>query len=287
MTVDFQRRGHSELRYGYKPDPRGVFGLPPRKDAAKLIGSLPVPTANGGLDEAAVKTLGILDQGGAPFCVANAWADALRDCQQRNGVASPRLASRLFLMYYMHAEEGDIDSFDGAIVGDGADVIERLGFPPEDCWPYDDSESGNFKVKPPTDVVRQAYDRIAPFDYGRILSVGTNRVDDVMRALAYGGKNGRACPVVFGSNVTNAFASNNLPPGFLVDAPTGDIDGGHAEEMIRFEFDPGVEGGVKFRVKNSWGPNWGDAGFWWMTPKYMMDPGTNDLWMADFQGVQS
>lgn len=286
MNTEFQRRGHPEKRFGYIPDNRHLMGLPPRRDAAKLLGSVPVPTTDCGLDETAVKSLGILDQGGAPFCVANAWADALRDCQQRNGLAAPRLASRLFLMYMMHAEEGDIASFDGAIVGDGADVIERMGFPPEDVWAYDDSPTGNFKVTPPADAVRQAFDRKAPFDYGRILSTGPARVDDVLRALSAGGGTGKPCPVVFGSNVTNAFAQNQLGPGFLVDAPVSDIDGGHAEEIIRAEFDPGVEGGVKFRIKNSWGPFWGDGGFWWMTSKYLMDPATSDLWLANYQGVQ-
>lgn len=283
----FQRRGHPEKRFGYIPDDRHLQGLPPRRDAQPLIGSMAVPTVNGGLNEAVVKAMGLLDQGGAPYCVANAWADAIRDCQQRNGLANPRLLSRLWLMYMMHAEEGAISSFDGAIVGDGADVIERLGFPPEDIFPYTDANPNPSMKQPPADTVRQAYDRKAPFDYGRILSTGTARVDDVLRVLAYGGKNGKPCPIVFGSNVTNAFAANQLGAGFIVDAPTSDIDGGHAEEMIRFEFDPGVEGGVKIRVKNSWGPNWGDGGFWWMTPKYLMDPMTSDLWMADFQGVQS
>jgi hypothetical protein len=287
MTEEFQRRGHPELGFGYKPDLRHkLFGLAPRKDAASLLGSLPVPKTNGGLGEPAVKAMGIEDQLGAPYCVANAWAHAIRDCQQRNGLASPRLLSRLWLMFMMHAEEGDISGFDGAIVGDGADVLERMGFPPEEVFPYTDVNPNPSMQPPPADAVRQAYDRKAPFDYGRIMSSGPARVDDVLRALAWGGKDGKPCPVVFGSNVTNTFARNQLGPGFIVDAPTGDIDGGHAEEMIRFEFDPGVEGGVKFRVKNSWGPGWGDGGFWWMTPKYLMDPGTEDLWMADYQGVQ-
>jgi hypothetical protein len=283
----FQKRGHPEQGYGYKPDNRHLLGAPVRKDAAKLLGSVPVPTSDCGLDEDAIRALGILDQGGAPFCVSHGWSGALRDNQQRNGVASPRLASRLWLMYLMHAIEGDVGGFDGAIVGDGATVIEQLGFPPEDAWPYSDSESGNFKVRPPADVERQAFDRIAPFDYGRILSGGSGRVDDVLRALSAGGKGGKPCPVVFGTNVTNAFASNQLGTDFVVDAPTGDIDGGHCMRIVRAVRDPGVVGGWRFRVVNSWSKTWGDGGMFWMTPAYLMDPATSDLWMSDFQGVQA
>ena len=53
MTAEFQRRGHPEKRFGYIPDRRHLMGLAPRKDAAKLLGSLPVPTVNGGSDEPA------------------------------------------------------------------------------------------------------------------------------------------------------------------------------------------------------------------------------------------
>lgn len=286
MSEAFQRRGHPIAGYGYKPDKRHLLGVPPKKDAATVLAALPVPTVAGGLDEAAVKALGILDQGGAPFCVSHGWAGSTRACVQRNGNATPQLGSRLWLMYLMHAIEDDVSGFDGAIVGDGAEVLERLGLPVETTWPYSDSETGPFKQKPPEDVFRQAFDQIAPSDYSRIMSYGQVRVDDVMRALAAGGKNGRPCPIPFGTNVSNAFASNNLGPGFVVDTPpANDIDGGHCMWIERFEFDAGVTGGVKFRVVNSWGPDFGDGGMFWMTPAWLMDPSTDDLWINDYQGV--
>jgi hypothetical protein len=246
-----------------------------------------VPTVNGGIDDATVISLGILDQGQAPYCVSHGWSGSTRLCELRNGLATPRLMSRLFLMYYMHAIENDVAGFDGAIVGDGAEVIERLGFPPEDVLPYTDANPNPSMQKPPADAVRQAYDRRAPFDYGRIMSTGAGRIDDVLRALSAGGKGGKPAPVIFGTNVTNAFARNQLGPDFLVDAPDpNDIDGGHCMYLSRFEFDPGVTGGVKFRVVNSWSQNWGDNGMCWMTPAWLMDPSLDDIWLNDFQGTQ-
>lgn len=285
MEATFQRRGHHEKGYGYRPDKRHLLGLPPRKDAVTALSGVPIPTTDCGLDEDAIRTLGILDQGSAPFCVSHGWAGAVRDCVQRNGNPSPQLGSRLWLMYLMHVIEHDVSGFDGAIVGDGAEVLERLGIPPETIWPYSDSETGPFATQPPQEAFREAYDQKAPFDYGRIMTVGTNRVDDVLRALSTAGKGGKPCPVVFGTNVTNAFASNQLGPGFLVDAPTGDIDGGHCMRIVGAAVDPGVAGGWKFRVVNSWGPTWGDRGMWWMTPKYLMVPSTDDLWFGDYQGM--
>jgi hypothetical protein len=284
---DFQKRGHADKGYGYKADRRHLLGIPPRRDAEPTLSGIPVPTTDCGLDEDAIRAAGILDQGGSPYCVSHGWAGAVRDCAQRNGNPSPKLGSRLWLMYLMHAIEGDISGFDGAFVGDGAEVLERLGLPPEDAFPYTDANPNPSMTKPPADVFRLAYDQRAPIDYGRIMSTGTRRVDDVLRALSAAGKGGKPCPVVFGTNVTNRFASNNLPPGFLVGAPDpGDIDGGHCMRIVRAVFDPGVAGGVKFRVVNSWGQDWGDRGMFWMTPRYLMDESTNDLHFADYQGVQ-
>lgn len=285
--MDFERRGHTEKGYGYKADRRHLLGIGPKKDAASLLSGLPVPKAPGGLDEAAIRSLGILDQGGAPFCVGHGTAGGVRDCVQRNGNPAPKLGSRLWLMYLAHAIEHDVDGFDGAFVGDAFEVLERLGIPPEDAWPYSDSPAGPYKVMPPADVFRQAFDQLAPLDYGRIMSHGAARVNDVMKALAYGGKGGKPCPVVFGTDVTTAYASNQLGPGFLADKPDpADVDGGHCQRIIRFEFDPGVVGGVKFRVVNSWGPGWADRGMCWITPAYLTDPSTEDLWMGDYQGMR-
>lgn len=285
-TEPFQRRGHAEKGYGYRPDKRHLLGIPPRKDAATVLSRLPVPTTDCGLDEAPILSLGILDQQGAPYCVGNAWPGAVRDCSQRNGNPSPQLGSRLWLMYMMHALEGDIGGFDGAIVGDGAEVLERVGLPPESAFPYSDANPNPSMQKPPADAVRLAYDQKAPLDYGRIMSTGPARVDDVLRALAAGGKHGEPCPVVFGSNVSNTFAGNNFDPMVPLGPPApDDIDGGHCERIIRAHFDPGFEGGVAFRVVNSWSESFGDRGMWWMSVKFLTDAATDDIWFADYRGL--
>ena len=189
-------------------------------------------------------------------------------------------------MYMMHALEGDISGFDGAIVADGAEVLERIGLPPEIVMPYTDANPNPSMTKPAADTIRQAYDQKAEVNTGQIVTMGTQRVDDVLRALAAGGKGGKPAPVVFGTNVTNAFARNALPPGFVVDAPDpSDIDGGHCLWIVRAVFDPGVVGGVKFRVQNSWSSAWGDGGYFWMTPGYLMDAATDDLHFNDYQGL--
>jgi hypothetical protein len=191
--MQFERRG-----LGYRPDLRHLLGHVDR-DAAARLSAAPAPPAEKDNDWL---VLDILDQGGAPFCVANATAQAVRCGQVSNGVIAPRLASRLWLMFLAHAIEHMEGAFDGTYIRNAFEVLERLGFPPEEAWPYDDSPSGRFKVKPPTDAFRQAHDQIAPFDYQRIYSTGAARVDDVKRALAGGNV------VVFGTNVSWDFCDN-------------------------------------------------------------------------------
>lgn len=120
MNIEFQRRGHPELRFGLKPG-RHLLGVPPRNDAAATLGSIPVPTANGGLSEAPITALGIPDQGGAPYCVSHGWTSSTLGCQVRNGATAPKRGSRLWLMYFMHALEGDVSDFEGAL----EDVVAR------------------------------------------------------------------------------------------------------------------------------------------------------------------
>jgi len=268
MTVEaFQQRGR-----GYVPDRRHLFGLPVR-DAAPKLAALPAPPESSMVVDAGV--VDVIDQGGAPFCFANAPAQALRTCQVLRGVVSPRLASRLFLVYLTHAIEGDPTAFDGAMIGDVMTVLEKLGFPPETSWPYSDANPGPFSVKPPTEAFREAYDRIAPFDYARILSVGDQRITDIKTALAAGH------PVVFGTQVTEAFCQGEMAPDFVVDAPGPDdpIAGGHALMLSGYQ-------GDNFRVVNSWGPGWADGGKCWFTGAYLKSPDTEDCWIMSYEGTQ-
>jgi hypothetical protein len=206
-------------------------------------------------------------------CFANAPAEAIAVCDVLNGIPPDKveLASRLELVYFAHAIEGDVNAFDGAFLSDVFHAIEKLGFAPEHLWPYDDSPTGNFRVRPPENLLRMSYDQIS-LDYGRILTSGDKRLHDLDVALS----NGR--PVVFGTQVSNAFASNELGPDYTYDIPPeGDIDGGHALLAVR----KGPDG--RYRVRNSWGNGWGDRGWCWMTPEVMAWSMTSELWAVAFK----
>lgn len=262
--MDFEIRG-----FGYKPDRRHSFGFG-EKEPYDLIGSGPVPEES----DQSMFLLPALDQGGAPFCVGNSVADALRTCMVRNGAFNPETPSRLWLMYLCHALDGDTNLFDGTFIRNAFKVLVKLGFPPESAWPYDDSSDGRFRVKPDKNVFRLADDRKAPLDYRRILTVGYERVDDVKRALAAG------FPVVFGTAVSNDFARNIGTTSGPIDPPTRDIAGLHALRAFAHKNDT-------FRIRNTWSPEWADEGNCEFSSDYIAHPSTEDVWVANFKGVRS
>jgi hypothetical protein len=263
------RRGDLLTGYGYKPDRRHLFGVRPAgRGTFKL--DAPIPPAFSMRDQ----VVEVLDQGMAPFCVAHGVAQGLRVCDRINGVVAPELASRIWIIYGAHALEHDVDSFDGAIISDAFEFIEKMGFPPERAWPYSDSDRGPFRVRPPEDVVRQAYDNI-DLGYQRILSSGNQRLAEVKAAIS------QNCPVVFGTQVGYTFANNGLGDGHRATIPdTNDIDGGHCMLCVGYR-----ENG-DFLVVNSWGTGWGDHGFFWMAPEYMAWDSTEDVWAMYLRRAQ-
>lgn len=282
MGADFQRRGApGPERFGYIPDRRHHAGFPV-VGAARPLSTQTLPDVVNTIEPLA-RASGIYDQGAAPFCVSNALAAAIRDCEQLAGNAVPIDPSRLWIMYLAHALEDDTAGFDGAIIADAVEAVQKLGIPPETIWPYSDQNPGPFSVIPSQEAYRQASDQIKPLETARIVTEGDQRVDDLMRMLAFGGRNGKGVPVVFGTNVSNAYAANQLGPGFVADVPPdNDIDGGHAQKYIGYKRDPGAEGGVLFRVQNSWTDQWGDGGMCWHTVAYVKYAGTEDIHGIDY-----
>lgn len=259
--MEFQRRG-----FGYKEDLRHLFGFK-EMPATDLIGEAAPPF------EATLKPYlsnDVCDQGGAPFCVGNAGADALRTCMIRNGNPDADLPARLFFIYLCHALDGDPTLFDGTFIRNLFKVAAKLGFPPEHVWKYSDSPDGPYKTKPDKNVFRLANDQKAPLAYRRILSIGYDRVDDVKRALA------AKLPVVFGTAVSNDFASNKGTDK-PVDPPSRDIAGLHAMWLW------GYKGDV-FDDRNSWSKEWGQDGNCQLTADYIAHPSTQDVWALDFKG---
>lgn len=236
-------------------------------NAAPLLAKVAARPAQASLRHLIVE---ILDQGPLGSCVANAGAQAVRAALVHGGAANPAALSRLFAYYYARAiSPGSTQVDSGTEIRCFFDVIRKIGFCPEDAWPYDVAQ---FARMPPPETHQQAIDQKTAVGYYSITSIGRQRVEDVCNAIAAGHL------VVFGTQVGAAFA--NYAPGAPAVDPPVDWLGGHALCVVGYR--PGAAPGtIDFEVVNSWSEGWGDRGFCWMSEAYMAWDETRDLWIVE------
>jgi C1A family cysteine protease len=79
----------------------------------------------------------VYDQGNLESCTANAIGAAIEYNQMQAWEQS--FPSRLFIYYNERVLEGLIKQDAGAMIRNGTKAVARLGAPPEDVWPYDES----------------------------------------------------------------------------------------------------------------------------------------------------
>lgn len=269
-------RGHNALvgkttvrcikRFGWKPDlpdHRDVTYAAPRKLATKdllpnvdLRPKWPNPS---------------YDQGELGSCTANAIAGAIEFAMYQEGVDT-FTPSRLFIYYNERVIEGTVNSDAGAQIRDGMKSVAGTGYcgedcdnpPPEcpsnSCWPYDISK---FAEQPP----QASYDCAANHKVGSYMSISQNLAD--MKGCLNEG-----FPFVFGFTVFPSLLSLaspwNLPMPQQGDAPIG----GHAVLAMGYDDEEQL-----FIIRNSWGPNWGDNGYYYMPYAYLLDDNlSDDFW---------
>lgn len=238
----------SKRGLGFRKDPEDPRDRPL---GALLRGATPPTSAD--LSHAVV---GVLDQGATSSCVGNAWAQAIRIAQILDGVIDTRLPSRLAAYYWARCEHGDENVDFGTYLRACAKALSRFGLPPEDVWPFD---TAKVNKAPPFKVYRAGYDMRGIRGYYRC-----STLDDIRIALASNK------PVVFGMTVGASFLNTNGPR--TIDVDTGGDVGGHAMTVVGFE--PG-----RFRIVNSWGNEWRDRGFAWLTDRRMSE--ASDCWAVD------
>lgn len=203
----------------------------------------------------------------AGSCAGNACADAVEILNAVEG--RPRVElSRLFvysLARHLMDDDGDgrndLDRDDGTHLRLAMDVLSRFGICTEALWPYD---LRKLYVSPSLRAMREAAGHRI-HEYYRIASEGDDRLDEIVYALRRGN------PVVFGTQVDDAFT--RLRREGPVGPPTGSVRGGHAMIFV------GYVRGKGFLIKNSWGKQWGEDGFAFITEAYVKWERTRDIWV--------
>jgi C1A family cysteine protease len=192
----------------------------------------------------------VYDQGQLGSCTGNAIAAAMEFERDRQGL-SDFVPSRLFIYYNERALEGTVSSDSGAVIRDGIKVVNSQGVCPETLWPYD---IGVFTVKPPKRCYVAAKKDKA-VQYEAIHTLG-----DLKDAIASN------LSVVFGFTVYQSFESRSVAQTGVMPMPKrGEATvGGHAVVAVGYSDPKG-----HLIVRNSWGPSWGDHGYFYMPYEYL------------------
>ena len=219
----------------------------------------------------------ISNQFSLPACSANACADMMEAATVLEKVlagmpleearASTPDLSRMFLWWNARNEmypsrAGDPTS--GTYNRLSMDILMRHGVCTEARWPYDEAKA---KARPSIMSYREAV--VNRFDaFYCISSKGEQRVAEIIQALS------AKHNVLFGTALAQAFRTYT---GGVLHIPGGSdpIIGRHA--MVICGWDPSRQA---FKVRNSWSPAWGEAGYWWMSKDYVMWSNTKSLWVA-------
>lgn len=203
----------------------------------------------------------VVDQGNLGSCTANAIASGLREYWEiESGKLIP--LSRLWLYWEERFLEGTVNEDAGAYIRDGMKVLQKKGCAPEAEWPYDITK---FAQQPPalTDTTQF---RIS--EYHRVTNLALLKT-----ALAEG------YPVVIGIQVFESFESDEVAQTGIVPlpAPSEQLLGGHAVLAAGYKDDLHQKGQGMLICRNSWGPGWGDKGYFYLPYSYFSKY-VSDMW---------
>jgi len=242
-----------KLHYGWVPDvpdQRDILysavrptalALPPRMDLRATCSS-------------------VENQGNLGSCTGNALAGAIEFLERKDNV--PFIdASRLFIYYNERVIERTVKSDAGAMIRDGIKTLKNQGVCSETRWPYIISK---FAVKPSLACYKEALKHQIT-SYHRILTL-----DEMRTCLA------EEFPFVFGFTVYESFESQEVASTGIVQMPQPNERslGGHAVLAVGYD---DLE--KRFIVRNSWGTEWGQKGYFTIPYDYLANRNlADDLW---------
>ena len=203
----------------------------------------------------------VYDQGHLGSCTANALAGAFEfDLKKQS--KPDFMPSRLFIYYNERVLINTVNSDSGAYIRDGIKTMNKDGVCPENEWPYDIAK---FTQKPPAKCYKDAL-KSQIKSYRRLI----NTLNQLQGCLAEG------FPFVFGFTVYESFMTQEVANSGIMPMPkrSEKVMGGHAVMAVGYDDKRQV-----FIVRNSWGKEWGDDGYFYMPYAYITDTNRcDDFW---------
>ena len=203
----------------------------------------------------------VYDQKALGSCTANAIGAGIQFLHKN---LTP---SRLFIYYNERAIEGTIDYDCGGQLRDAIKAVATQGVCAETLWPYDISK---FATKPLDMCYSYAKNDLVT-EYLRVVSL-----QEMKSCLAAG------YPFVFGFTVYESFEGEEVARTGILNLPssTERTCGGHAVIAVGYN-----DATQRFIVRNSWGPLWGQQGYFEMGYDYISSPMlSSDFWTIRKEG---
>lgn len=204
----------------------------------------------------------VYDQGQLGSCTANASGAAMEFLAIM--AKKDYMPSRLFIYYNERAIEGTIGEDAGAEIRDGIKALNKKGVCDETAWPYDIDQ---FTIKPtPT-----AFKAALKHKISRYERVDPSSITNIRAAI------GSGCPVIFGFTVYESFESAKVAKTGIVTMPrkAEKAIGGHAVLIVGYDHP-----NRRVIVRNSWGADWGQGGYFTMPYAYVTNPNlSDDFWL--------
>ena len=186
------------------------------------------------------------DQGDQSSCVAWSVGYAMRGyyanrAQGKAGAASVALSPAFVYNQIVDRREG-CDA--GSDISDALDLLRDVGTVTLARFPYRDTDCSR---QPPADVKREA----GQYRIANWRTVAVANLSDIKGQIVHGD------PVVIGMNVNDAFDELK---GEQIFRDTRTDGGGHAMVVVGYD-----DAKQAFKLVNSWGPEWGQGGFGWVS----------------------
>ena len=208
----------------------------------------------------------IYNQGNLGSCTANSIAFLYEFDEMKQKEASIFTPSRLFIYYNERNMEHTTGYDSGASIRDGIKSINTIGVCPENMWKYDISK---FTDKPTENCYTEAKNHRS-VQYSNV----TQQKDHILSALSEGNV------IAFGFTVFESFEKGSVKDGGIMTMPkdTEKSLGGHAVAIVG---NINIEGTDYFIVRNSWGTEWGDNGYFYMPYDFALNSDyCSDFWVV-------
>jgi len=172
------------------------------------------------------------------------------------------MGSRMFLYYNERQADNDIEDDKGSTLSQGIHVAENIGICSEEEWKYDIKL---FDIRPPEKCYLEAKNHKAN-DYYHI-----EQTENAIKATL-----AKGYPILLGITVYESFENEEVAKNGIVSLPlpNENLLGHHAVVLV------GYNNNNQWILRNSWGTEWGDNGYFYLPFDYLTDQYlATDLWV--------